>query len=57
VKENMIRLQRFINANQVTPFYFDVRMPVRADSLSFLFWGAGSKKQVNIAEVKLLVIK
>jgi hypothetical protein len=32
-------------------------MPVRADSLSFLFWGAGSKKQVNIAEVKLLVIK
>jgi hypothetical protein len=57
VKENMIRLQRFINANQATPFHFDVRIPSHADSLSFLFWNAGSKKQVNIAEVKLLKIK
>jgi hypothetical protein len=55
LKERQIRLQRFIPQNQLTPFYFDVRIPERSDSVRFLFWNAGSQKPVIITDTKVSV--
>lgn len=54
IKNNMIRVNRFVNTGEATSVSFDVKLPNQTfDSVYILFWNPGSKATLKLDDIEI----
>ncbi len=58
IKENMMRLQRYADGNEVQTVYLDTQFPeVPWDKITIFFWNAESKKTIRLDELRVEIFE